>query len=275
MSCSPALATAAGQNRNINRSEKSMNIQTRGIILKQIKLMNDRRMLMMFSEEKGKISVSASQAGSGKKRAALAYRPFTLGRYELYRAREIYSIQKAETLRSYFSIGEDIDKYLYASYALEFTEKLLPEEAPAPGLFSLLTEFFSILEKRPGEYLFLVRAYQLKAIQCCGYGPSLSGCVICGKPVEDGCFSVKAGGLVCPSCRQDIGLILQVGSDIIEKIKYILKTPLKKIGKLYLDQASLKAISQLILQYLAYHMDIRDLKSEAFLSTDPSGAERK
>ena len=63
--------------------------------------------------------------------------------------------------------------------------------------------------------------------------------------------------------------------DIIEKIKYILKTPLKKIGKLYLDQASLKAISQLILQYLAYHMDIRDLKSEAFLSTDPSGAERK
>lgn len=252
-----------------------MNVLTRGIILKQIRLMNDRRMLLMFSEEKGKISVSASNGSFGKSKSSLAYKPFTLGRYDLYKGRDLYYINRADTLKSFFSIGEDIDKYLYASYVLEFTEKLLPEETPSPPLFSLLTDFFSILEKRPGEYLFLVRAYQIKAIGCCGYMPQLEVCAVCGNKTESGSFSLQAGGVVCENCIQDIGLILQVGSDIIEKIKYIASTPLKKIGNLYLDPASLEAISELIKQYMAYHMDIRDLKSEAFLSTDSFGAERK
>lgn len=252
-----------------------MNLQSRGIILKQTKILNDRRMLVMFSDRFGKISVSVGFGGQGKNKSSLAYKPFTLGRYDLYKGREIYSINKAETLRSFFSIGEDVDKYMHASYVLEFTEKLLAEEAPAPKLFELLTDFFEIIEKRPREYLFLVRAYQIKAIQYCGYMPKLSGCVVCGKTAENYVFGIEAGGLVCENCIQDIGLIYRVNSDIIEKIKYIAGNPLKKMGNLYLDTTSLEVISELINQYIAYHMDIHDLKSEEFLSTSVLGAERK
>lgn len=254
-----------------------MNIQTRGIILKQTKILNDRRMLVMFSEDKGKISVSAGSGPSGRTKSALAYKPFTLGKYELYKGREIYSINKAETLRSFFSIGEDVDKYMCASYVLEFMDKLLMEEAPAPKLFSLLCQFFDLMEKRPREYLFLVRAFQIKAIQYSGYMPKLESCVICGRKEGPFTFGIEAGGVVCSNCLQekDIGLIYKTDSGIIDKIKYIAANPLKKMGNLYLDGSSLSVISELIKRYIAFHMDIQDLKSEEFLSTEGFCAERK
>ena len=79
----------------------------------------------------------------------------------------------------------------------------------------------------------------------------------------------------CCLLYTSIGLIYRVNSDIIEKIKYIAGNPLKKMGNLYLDTTSLEVISELINQYIAYHMDIHDLKSEEFLSTSVLGAERK
>ena len=252
-----------------------MHVQTRGIILKQTKIMNDRRMLVMFSEEKGKISVASGYGASGRNKSALAYKPFTLGKYELYKGREIYSIDKAETLKSYFSIGEDVDKYMCGSYVLEFMDKLLEEEAPSPKLFLLLNEFFELIEKRPREYLFLVRAFQIKAIQLSGYMPELDRCVVCGRKEGPFVFGVEAGGVVCANCTKDIGLIYKVDSGIIDKIKYIAANPLRKMGNLYLDEPSLSVISELIKRYIAYHMDIQNLKSEEFLSTDASCAERK
>ena len=244
-----------------------MQVSTRGIILRQTKTVNDMRMLTLFSEQYGKISAAAKNDNfRGKLKSSLAIRPFTLGRYELYKNRDGYRMGRSETLRSFFGIGEDIDRYMEASFVLEFTDKILEENAPAPAIFQLLTDYFDALERRTKEMSFLTTVYQIKAVNILGYSPRLNECVHCGKKGEDFMFHVESGGAVCRKCAGDNGLIYRSDSDIIDKIKYISRSSIKELEKLYLEKQALDEMNDLIRRYTRYHLDISDLKSETLLS---------
>ena len=243
-----------------------MQLTTKGIILRQTKTAGDMRMLTLFSEKYGKISVAAkNDTFRGKLKSSLASRPFTLGNYELYKNRDSYRMGRGETVRSFFAIGEDVDRYMEASYVLEFTDKALEENAPAPAVFQLMIDYFEALEKRTKEMSFLTAAYQIKAVRILGYNPSLEACVYCGEKGKDMMFHVESGGGVCADCAKDNGLIYHSDSDIIDKIKFISKSSMKDLEKLYLEKEPLNEMNRLIRRYTKYHLDISDLKSESLL----------
>jgi DNA repair protein RecO (recombination protein O) len=235
--------------------------------------LNNRRILLLFSKKYGKISAGITIAEKGKGKQSLAMKPFTYGRYELFKGRDIYNINAAEVLKSFYKIGEDVDKYMSCSYILEFTERLLPENQPAPALFELLLDFLTIIERRNKKYASLVAAFQLKALQHSGNAPQIKACVNCGSPSEGFFFSIRDGGILCSSCRnsrnneaniQD-SLIYDVDFGIVNIISYILDNPIASFEKLALDDLSLIKLQQILKSYILYHFDIEALKSEAFL----------
>ena len=245
---------------------------TEGIIFKQVKTVNGRRMVLLFSQKFGKISAGANISEKGKSKSSLAMRPFTYGRYELFKNRDSYHINSAEVLKSYYRIGEDVDKYMHSSYALELTEKLLQEEEPAPGIFQIILDFFDIMEKRNKKYSTLILAYQIKLLQETGSMPQVRNCVLCGGKEEPVFFSVKEGGIVCSSCGSNIHdiandtLIYSVNFGIVNILRYILDNPLKSFENLALNDEIQKQLGRIIRSYLAYHLDISELKSESFLN---------
>ena len=97
-------------------------------------------MIVLLSEKYGKISAGTSISEKGKNKTALALRPFTKGRYELFKNKETYNINGAETMESFFSLGEDVDKYMIASYALELTDLMLEEGQSAIRAIRLARE---------------------------------------------------------------------------------------------------------------------------------------
>ena len=113
---------------------------TEGIVLRQVKTSYNRKMIRLFTRSYGKISAGTGIGERGRSKSALAIRPFTYGRYELFKSRDSYNIDSAEVIKSFYGIGEDVDKYMQGAYVLEFTEKALPEEMPAPAIFDLLIE---------------------------------------------------------------------------------------------------------------------------------------
>ena len=257
---------------------------TEGIVLRQVKAMGGRRIITLFSKKYGKISVGTSLTEGGRNKTALSVRAFTYGRYELFKNRESYNLNNGQVIKSYYGIGEDIDKYMAASYVLELTEKLLPEEIPQPRIFTLLTEFLECLEKRSKLHETLVIAYIVKILDILGTMPELSACTSCGeeKPVSgDGktgnpkggekfFFSIKEGGRICPRCAKvlssqgDGPLIYTLEIGIIDILKYFQKMPVKAFEKIALDQKVQEKIQKLLKDYISYHLDIRGLKSESF-----------
>ncbi len=242
---------------------------TEGIILKQVKTVNGRTMLVMFSRKFGKISVGTTLTGAGKNKSALATKAFTYGEYELFKGRDAYNLNSGRVIKSYFDIGDDLDKYMAASYVLELTDKLLMEEDPQPKLFADLAGFMEAIEKRSKKTDTLVLAYIVKALDSTGTMPELDACACCGRPRGNqraSRFSTEDGGILCRDCAEeyngDKSLIYQIDFDIINILSYFRKEPFSRFEKLALEDRVSGKLMEILKGYMAYHLDISDLKSE-------------
>ena len=244
---------------------------TEGIVLRQVKTSYGRRMILLFSKKYGKISAGTGLNERGKGKSSLALRPFTYGRYELFKNRDSYNINRAEVLKSYYGIGEDVDKYMNGAYVLEFTERVLAEEVPSPGIFSLLIDFFDLLENRDKGIGTLVLAYQTKVFRYTGVMPQLERCAICGEEKPAFKFSVEEGGVICRDCFQAMenlgphALIYDIKFGILDILKYFTVNPLKKLENIALKEDAGKLLQELIREYAAYYLGASALKSEKLI----------
>ena len=244
---------------------------TEGIVLRLVNTSYGRRMILLFSKKYGKISAGTGLNERGKGKSSLALRPFTYGRYELFKNRDSYNINGAEVLKSYYGIGEDVDKYMNGAYVLEFTERVLAEEVPSPGIFSLLIDFFDLLENRDKGIGTLVLAYQTKVFRYTGVMPQLERCAICGEEKPAFKFSVEEGGVICRDCFQAMenlgphALIYDIKFGILDILKYFTVNPLKKLENIALKEDAGKLLQEIIREYAAYYLDVSDLKSEKLI----------
>lgn len=250
-----------------------MRTETEGIVLRLTKAANGRRMVLLLSREYGKISAGTSISERGRNRSALAMRPFTHGRYEINKSRNTYHVNDAEVVRAYYGIGDDIDKYICASFVLEFAERMLPEDAPAPEMLRLLLEFYDLIEKRKKKYMTPVIAFQLKAIQVMGLAPEVARCVNCGSTEDLAHFTVRGGGLLCADCgivvrEGNDELIYDVGFDIIKVLRYFFGNSLKSIENMALEAEIQSKLQRILKEYRAFHLNIGRLLSEDFLRID-------
>jgi len=209
-----------------------MYTDSEGIILKQIKIASGRRMIVLLTEKYGKISAGTSIAEKGKNKSSLALRPFTKGRYELYKNRDTFNINGAETIQSFYAIGEDVDKYLAASYVLELTDKILLENEPAKAMFLMLSEFLEILAKRKSEFDTLVIGYQIKTLAICGLAMGQNP------------------------------LLSSLGDDKINVVKYIESRPLSALAEISVAEEIRTDLMLFIKKYFIDHLGIENLKSE-------------
>ena len=248
---------------------------TEAIVLRQTRTLGGRRMILLFSRKFGKISVGTNLNEGGKNKSALAVRPFTNGRYELFKGRDSYNLNNAQVLRSFYKIGEDLDKYMAASYVLELTEKILPEEMAQPRLYNLLLDFMEELELRAQKHETLVMAYIIKVLDILGSMPQMKMCVCCGcESDETGTslklFSVKEGGMICRKCAENLQaednrtLIYDADFAIVDILGYFQKKSFSDLRKLALEGKALEKLQRILRQYLAYHLDVKELKSEGF-----------
>ena len=249
---------------------------TEAIVLRQVKTLNGRRMLLLFSRKFGKISVGTSLTEGGKNKSALAVRPFTYGRYELFKSRDSYSLNSGQVIRSFYSLGEDLDKYMAGSYVMELTEKLLAEDLPQPRLFALLLEFLENLERRSAKHDTLVMAYMVKALDIMGTMPELDQCCVCGCREAKRFFSVSEGGIICDSCAvkaqknqppkggtpANEPLIYDTNIGIENILKYFQKETLGTFEKIALDDDILEKQKAIIKSWMSYHLYVGKLKSE-------------
>ena len=244
---------------------------TEGIVLRQVKASYGRRMILLFSKKYGKLSAGTSIGEKGRSKSSLALRPFTWGRYELFKNRDSYNINSAEVLKSYYGIGEDVDKYMNGAYVLEFTEKALAEENPAPAVFNLLTDFFELLESRQKGIGTLVLAYQVKVMKALGVMPELERCTICGGKKPAAAFCIEEGGIVCGDCIGNIqnserhALIYDAKFGIVNILRYFTANSIRNLEKLAIREDAGKLLQTIVREYAAYYLDVSDLKSEKLL----------
>lgn len=244
-----------------------MYTDTEGIVLSQINITGGRRMIHIFTQKYGKISAGSAQyERKSKSKSALAVRPFTYGRYELFKNRDSYELNSGEVIKSFFAISEDLDKYINTAFVLELTSKVLPEEYPQPRLFSILIDFMKLMEKRATAFDTPVLAYMVKLLEETGTAPELSACASCGSENPE-FFSIEDGGMICGDCLKNKNrrLIYKPEFDIINIIRYFSVKPIVAFEKVALNDKDAKQLRAILREYLKCHLDVGPLKSESML----------
>ncbi|MBO5514255.1 MAG: DNA repair protein RecO [Mogibacterium sp.] len=239
-----------------------MIINSEGIVLRQRKIANNRRMIVLFTKRYGKLSAGTSINEKSKSRSALALRPFTYAEYDIFKGRETYSINSSQVLKSFYSIGEDIDRFIMASSFIEYLDKVLAEGEPMPHLFDLSLEFLESVSHAGKSAETLLLAYIYKTLKMLGVAPELTCCVNCGKkPSEFGgnsgirSFSVTSGGIICDECAKEEkinpnALIYKPSFDIITVFVYFDSKPLKTFEKIDLKPEVLTEVRAILAEYI-------------------------
>ena len=249
-----------------------MSFNTEGIIFRQTRMVQGRRMILLFTREYGKISVGRNIGDKGRSKSSLALRPFTYGNYQIFEGRNYYELDRADAITSWYAIGEDLDRYAAASFVLELTEKMLPEGLPQPAVFSLIIEFMEELEQRKKKYMTLVLAYEIKLLRILGVFPVMDSCAVCGRKEDLELFSPSEGGMICAECAERLrangqeALIFHAGNDIVNVVKYFAKNPLRSFSGIALSDEVADELQRIIKAYMEYHFDLGKLKSEGLFS---------
>ena len=246
-----------------------MNISAEGIVLRQRKIANNRRIIVLFTKQYGKLSAGTSINERGRSRAALALRPFTYAEYDLFKGREAYSINSASVMRSYYSIGEDINRYMSGAAFLEYLEKVIDEEVSMPALFKLSIEFLDSLSRTKTSSNTLLYAFIVKSLRMLGVMPEMGCCVNCGKELSEiptpRMFSVSSGGVICPECALEeeqsaAPLLYKPRFDIIDVLRYFESKPLATFEKIDLKQDVADTVRDIISQYTERYLDVDVLR---------------
>ena len=231
---------------DIMQSNIEMIVETEGIVLKQVKTVNGRKMLTIFTKKYGKVSVGTNLTEGGKNKTALSIRPFTYANYEFFKSRESYNLNSGQVIESFYSIGEDLDKYMASNYALELTEKVLEEEMPNSKLFLHLTDFLREIEKRNTKQRTLLIAYMVKLLDDTGVLPNLDDEEALNESLTEELTS----------------LISHSKFDIIKILKYMNKEPLSKLRGIALEDEIEEDSFNILKKYIGFHLNIFNLKSE-------------
>ncbi len=162
------------------------------------------KIVTFLTRDLGKITGIAKGAKRSKRRFVNVLEPFTAVDVTL-RIRphsDLAFINACVLAEVYYSFTKDLEKFGYASYVLELTDRLIRGQEAGAETYDLVRDVFRFLDRcrpEPG----ILRAFELHLLRQTGYEPVLHECQACGAAYrEAGRLFVQPlhGGVRCGSC---------------------------------------------------------------------------
>ncbi len=162
-----------------------MHITTKALVLRGVDYRESDRILTLFTQEQGKLTVSAR--GCRKKGSAIAAGCQLLAWSEmvLYDYQGRWAVKEASTERLFLGIRDDIGRLALGCYFAEAAELLAVEGEENSELLSLILNSLHALDRMQEKPLSLVKAaFEWKAMALAGYEPLIDGGRVSGEGVS-------------------------------------------------------------------------------------------
>jgi DNA repair protein RecO (recombination protein O) len=239
--------------------------KVRGIILRRSDIKEVDRLLVLYTAERGRISVIAK--GSRKITAKLMPKLelFNLAEIEFVRGKSLDTIVGVEVLSEFEGIKSDLRKVFFAHYMAEFILRLLKDEEKDERVFEILEKaFLKIDQSGLLESELYLRVFELGILNSLGYCPELVSCVRCANELleEDNLFWAWEGGMVCPACAQRRGL--KVDPLTLKLLRVFLAGDFDLVGRLKIQKECVLAARKILEDYVKYVAE-KDFKSYKML----------
>lgn len=231
----------------------------RGIVIKQVDFGEADRILSIITANHGKISAIAKGVRRLKSRKATACGLFVESKFVFVEGRNIDIITEAESLQSYDSIKENLERISVLFYVSELLDRLVEGDDKLNGwaVFELLSDFLQLVEQNGADAMFnFVRGFETKLLSLMGLSPELHRCVSCKKKLENGSllfFDLSSGGIRCEECNnKTVTDSHPISPDSIKSLRFLYEQDLHNAPMLQLNdslRAEVKKFNQAYLEY--------------------------
>lgn len=170
----------------------------RGIVIKTVNIGESDRIITLLTPDNGLLSVSVKGARRTKSGFVACSQFLCYGEYTIARGRAHCFLKSANINRSFFEIGNDIERLTYASHMVDIAYDAAQEDQPAEDILNLLLNSLHLLCLGKIHLELLTAIYEIRILTLLGHVPFTEGCIVCGrKDSPTFSFSFKKGGFLC------------------------------------------------------------------------------
>ncbi len=193
------------------------------VVLRTHKLGEADRIIVLFTEGRGKVRAVAKGVRKTKSRFGGRLEPGSNIAVQLYEGRELDTVTQAETIEAHRAIYDDLGRLSDVMALLEAVDQVSQEREVDTRLYRMLQGALRTLAERRSP--LLVASFYWKMLALEGMAPQLDACIRCQTPIEAMIpvgVDVAEGGVVCRSCRSNGGRVVPVSPGAIALIGRIL-----------------------------------------------------
>lgn len=157
-------------------------------------------------------------------------------------------------INSYINIKNNINKMMCVYPIIEKILVFASQVTDGELFYNFVLEILELLSGDLSEELILA-IFEVKLTFLIGIAPEIRKCLKCGKPTENGVFSVDNGGCYCEKCKQYISFQLDENETKVFKLLYLVKLRLvdQNLEKIVIND--LKKILNVIDLYYQHYFD--------------------
>ncbi len=229
---------------------------SRAIIMRIREFGESDLLVTFFTYDRGKQKGVAKGGRKSRKRFANCLDLFCLVdlEYVIRKKGDLCFLYSCKLVHAFPGLRCDFSSLSLASYMIELTEILFPQNVVASGMFEVLKN--SLRELEDGRGINEVRTiFEGKTISLGGYSVNADKCCRCGRQytgVGRAVFMPDKGGIACLKCQNESSLFPGMGPDAVKVLKIIQSQSWENIiGTPLTDEAigEIKAVLRLHIDY--------------------------
>jgi DNA repair protein RecO (recombination protein O) len=175
-------------------------VRDRGVVLRTYRLGEADRIVVLLTEERGKVRGVAKGVRKTKSQFGGRLEPTTHVALQLYEGRgELWTITQAESVDAFGAVKGDLERLTHAQSMLEVCDQVAQDGEPNPKLLQMLVGALRALEAADSP--LLVPSFFWKVLAAEGIEPVLDACVACGALEPLVAFDHAQGGVLCRAHR--------------------------------------------------------------------------
>ena len=233
-----------------------MQTKTDGLIIRELNVGENDRIVTILTRGKGVIRASARGARRIKSRIASATQLLCYAGFTLFRGREKYIIDEADPLEFFMGIRQNLEKLALGQYFAQLSGFLTPEEEPAEQYLRLALNALHLIEndKRP---LPLVKGcFEMRLLAMSGYMPDLVACRECGTFESETMYlDPGSGGILCGNCADEAGGGYPLSPGALAALRYAVYADFERLFSFSLSGRALNEFAAACEGYLLYRLE--------------------
>ena len=241
--------------------------RSNAFVLHTYKLGETDQIVVLFTQEFGKLRAVVRRSHSPRRHTASYYQPLMLLNAIVYGrpGQALYRMHSMDILQAFRPLHEDFGLLRGGLYMTELIDVATHEREPAPELFALLHQTLEQLAQASSPTT-LLRLFELRLLTAIGYAPQLLYCAQCTRNLHEHerTFSPRLGGILCTACAATVRQTLTVSRAALTYLRLALEGDATVVPLTLLEATVQQELERLLHAHLTCCLG-RELKSYAFL----------